>query len=752
MRLLVKLIKGLVVLAVVLLLSAVVFIFVFNANAYKPQIIAQVEQVTGRHFSIDGNIGLTLYPWIGLKLEKTTLGNAAGFGREPFAALDSLNIKVNVLALLKQRIEISKIQLHGLKLALEINKQGKNNWSNLVKRKKTSPDKIAAQIPSDKTASPEIHATKANNSTSGFVLKSLHIKGVELKNASITYRDKVTGMQVGISALNLATGVVQFDKPVNIKLSAQLKNNQPALESTFILTTALTFNQKFSVFDLRDLALKISLRANKTSAFAQNVNLTLNTQVKIDTLQQKILIRKLYLSASGVNVQADIQISQFLHAAKIKGRISVDTFNARALSKKFGVMLPLMADKKALSAISLTANLKLANQRLELDKIKLKLDQSELTGWVHILNLKRQSLRYNLVLNRINLNSYLPPAVGTKPDTNKNIPAKTTNISADARNEKIELPLALLRKLDLQGVFSIRAIHVKAFDASRFSVTTKASKGIITLAPVTLKLFGGDINARVSLNLQKQPRYGLRLKAKNVQVGPVLNPVLKNLLRGKPMTLKGVVNMAAFVMTQGDSLKVLKRRAKGQLTLDLTQTALAGFDPEYYVRTSIANYLQQRGLNLAASIRGNYKPRKVTVFNIIHDKATIADGIISTKDFLMDSERATIRASGKVNIMRNSVDMVSSIKLSRNKTVVEKLLNKPLYVHVHGAFDQLVYDIDTQKLSNNISNLLKDEARARVNKKLAAERRKLKQKMNTEKQRLINNLRNKLKNKLKNLF
>ena len=104
------------------LLVLLAFVATFDANNYKPQIIEQVEKATGRSFSIDGDINLSIFPWIGLKVEDVALGNEKGFKAKNFAAIKQLDIKVNVLPLLKKEVEINTIRLHGLNVSLEVAK------------------------------------------------------------------------------------------------------------------------------------------------------------------------------------------------------------------------------------------------------------------------------------------------------------------------------------------------------------------------------------------------------------------------------------------------------------------------------------------------------------------------------------------------------------------------------------------------------------------------------------------------------
>jgi len=772
-----KLIKIIGVLLLVVIISAVVFVSVFDANEYKPEIIAQVEKATGRDFSIEGDIGLTLYPWIGLKLETTRLGNAKGFSQNSFASLEQLNVKVNVLPLLKKEIEINKIQLKGLTLSLEVNKDGKTNWEDLAQSKKTAkatPEPVAGnsdtQENNQASQSSEPNSSASNSSgeastSKPFALESLKVEGFEFVGATINIIDKAKGNTSTVSDLNLQTGAIQFDEPVEVQFSAHVENSKPVLDSQIEMTTALTFNQQFSLFTLKDFLLTVAMKAN--DMVQQDVELVVKAQTNIDMDKQLINVEALQIDVLDVQTIMDMRITQFSQAPVIDGNIKVKEFNAKSLSKKLAVVLPEMAEKDALSKVSLTTQLKMEQQQLQLNHLNVQLDESTLTGWVRIPNLDKQQIRYDLLLDKINLNSYMPPASTSTATTENetasgnenanetasvsksNQPKNATGKMAEAKavgDEKIELPAEMLRSLDVAGVFAIDALHVQEFDVSQLSITTKAKNGDVNIKPIKLNVLEGSVNASARLDVRKStPVYSTNVKIKDVQAGPLVNPSLKNMMGDKPMYLVGKVNVTAAVKSQANTVNGLKKKAKGKVTLDMNATSVKGFDPEYFARSSVADYLEAKGLGDQASVRGQYEPRKVTVFDTIHDTANIANGKVTTKDFLMNSERVVIKANGAANIMNNTMDMTSSITLPRGKTVVEKLLTKPLYVRVHGPFDALQYDVDTNKLSDNVNGMLEAEAKQKVNKELDKQKEKLEKKIEKK-------FGDELKNKFKGLF
>jgi len=173
---------------------------------------------------------------------------------------------------------------------------------------------------------------------------------------------------------------------------------------------------------------------------------------------------------------------------------------------------------------------------------------------------------------------------------------------------------------------------------------------------------------------------------------------------------------------------------------------------------------------MSKTIMGSYKPREVTVFDKIHSTINLANGKARTDDFLMSAERVKVTVKGHVDIMQNKLDVVSSVSLPRGKTVVEKILDDPVFVHVYGPFDALEYKLDTDKLKKSTTDVLKKEAKAKIDAEKArlkakadaekkrlkaradAERRRAEEKAKKELKRSTDKYKEKLKNKLKGLF
>ena len=748
LKLLFKIIAALLVVVIV---SVIIFVATFDANNYKTEIIEQVENATGRTFSIGGEINLSVFPWIGFEIEDVTLGNAEGFKAEHFAAIQKLDIKVHLLPLLKKEVEVKKLSLRGLDLSLEIAKDKSNNWSSLSQ----SDEAETATAQEEEGASDDKAAP----------MSFLKIKGFEFTDAVVHYDDRSTNTIATLSALNLETGKIQFDQPTDIDFSARVESNKPLIDTQLNTVTKLTFNKELNNFKLRDFVFTVLAQKNDFLPQAEKIEIKASVDVSMD--DQLVVLKQVTLNALGVTTVANLTVAKFLEIPLIQGNVEVMSFNAKEVATRMAIDLPEMAGKDALQSVALKTKLKMHGEKVEADDFTLSFDGQTLSGWVHVLNLTKQQIRYDLSLDQLNLNDYLATDAGVVNGGTVNeegVASSGDNANAASGDEKIVLPTEMLKGLDIQGDFRIAALTAKEYEIKQLSMSTQASKGLIYIKPLTMEMLGGKINTAVTVNVQNAvPSYAFNLNANQIQMGPVANPILKDAMGDKPAEVDGAVDVKVDIKTAGETINQLKKASKGLISIDMKNTNVNDFDPEFYMRSSLANYFDAKGLGLSQKIMGGYKPRDVTVFDSIHGIFNMAQGRVQTNDFLMDSKRVKVGAEGSVDIVQNSLNILSSIELPKEKNQAStgaatsplKTLREVLYVRVKGPFESLEYKVDTGRLKKSISNALKNEAKA----KLDAEKQKAKAKLDAKKERAkekakkkVDEQKDKLKNKLKDKF
>jgi len=202
--------------AVILLLVATVGLFValFDANAYKDDLSGLVREQTGRELRFEGDVSLTFFPALGMKLGAMTFANAPGFGELPMLRIREASISVDVASLLRFSPEIDKLVLRDPEINLIRNKVGVNNWDDLL------PQETAAAQPS---GGAETSPGGGAESTSGdFELKGA-FAGLDIENLKLLWLDEQAGERYQVTDLDISTGRIAPNQsfPLTLHVDAE---------------------------------------------------------------------------------------------------------------------------------------------------------------------------------------------------------------------------------------------------------------------------------------------------------------------------------------------------------------------------------------------------------------------------------------------------------------------------------------------------------------------------------------------------
>lgn len=237
-------------LAVAIAIAALILPRVFDPNDYRDQIAALVKDKTGRELVIAGDIGWSVFPWLGVDIGEVRLANAAGFGDAPFAQVAAVQARVKLLPLLRKEVEMSTVLLDGVQINLAKAKDGRTNWADL----------LPAQVKSGAAPSSARDKKPAVTETAAVPLAALAIGGVRIRDARLVWDDRMAGTQQSIEHLNLQLGAIRLDQPIGVTMDFVAKRAAPAFESMVRFSGQVTPTQAFRRIAVHDLKLDVAAR------------------------------------------------------------------------------------------------------------------------------------------------------------------------------------------------------------------------------------------------------------------------------------------------------------------------------------------------------------------------------------------------------------------------------------------------------------------------------------------------------------
>ncbi|HEY0720511.1 MAG TPA: AsmA family protein, partial [Gammaproteobacteria bacterium] len=341
---------------VALVVAAMIIVpLVIDPNDYRDEITAMVKEQTGRELRIIEPMKLSVFPWIGIKLGKVEFSNAPGFGEQPFAAINSAQVKIRLLPLLSKRVEMDTIALDGLRLQLARNEAGTSNWDDLVK-------------PAPAEEKPEQPAAEGDPLQA---LAGLNIGGVKVSNAALLWDDQQQKQRAEISSLNLTTGELNLKDPIPLTLELDFAANAPEVKGHLRFASIVGLGLKEQRYALQKT--ELDLDAQGAMFPGGQMNAKLRTDAEADLAQQLAKVSGLTIEALGSEIALEANAERILGEPAVKATLKVQVKDGQALTTPFAASLPAGFNAAALSGTTLALGVDLDLQQQTLQPTKLTL-------------------------------------------------------------------------------------------------------------------------------------------------------------------------------------------------------------------------------------------------------------------------------------------------------------------------------------------------------------------------------------------
>ncbi|RJG13059.1 AsmA family protein [Pseudomonas cavernicola] len=658
-------ILGLIFLGLLLILVALGFALthLFDPNDYKDEIRQLARDKANLELTLNGDIGWSLFPWLGLELHEATLASAASPDK-PFADLRMLGLSVRVLPLLRRQVQMSDIKVDGLNLTLSRDEQGRGNWQDIGHPAKPAAPPATASQPAPSEAPAGTEPTEA---PSAKPLK-LDIDSLTLNNARIDYHDAKSGQQLSAEGIELTTGAIREGANIPLKLTAFFGTNQPVLRAKTELQGQLRFDRALKRYQFEDL--KLSGEASGEPFKGKTLTFAAQGQLLLDQAAQVAEWNGLKFSANQLRALGELNVRDLNNQPKLTGGLSIAQFNLREFLDGLGQQLPASADPSTLGKFELVTRLKGSPTSLTLDELNLKLDDSSLTGNIAIIDFAKQTLSAQLKGDRLDLDRYLPPeAKAAAASTSRQAEVKSTVATASqngsnelpnaptqqAWSETPVLPIDRLRKLDLQLNLSLGQLTLDKLPIENASLKAHGKDGLLTLENLRGELYNG--NFAVNATLDVRPAIPLLSAQKRISRIPV-EQLLKS--QGQKPPLKGLLDLNTDISTSGNSQKAWVEGLNGTASFALSDGVLLDANLEQQLCQGIATLNRK---SLSGPARG-----KDTPFEELKGNLSFRNGAASNPDLRARIPGLSVKGNGDVDLRVLGMDYRLGIAIEGDKT------------------------------------------------------------------------------------
>jgi len=390
-------------------------------------------------------------------------------------------------------------------------------------------------------------------------------------------------------------------------------------------------------------------------------------------------------------------------------------------------------------------------QRLTLDSMALSLNEFQVDGQVQVSNFAKPALRFDLATENIDVDALLDtPAAGDTAAAPAATESTSTAAGGSSEDVQIELPMQVLRDLDIDGSFKIGQMKVQNLRMNDVDTKLTAKNGKVSLKPVTLNTYDGTVEATVVIDVNAdKPKYGVSKTIQGVQVGDLLKDY-----SGKA-AISGLLNAKANLTTRGEWLSKLKQNSNGTMQLEFLDGAINGFNLRQSIDTAKAKF------------SGKDAPSDETLktdFSSLTISGVIRNGVFSSDDLDLQAPLLRVGGEGSANLNSEMVDYLVNAKLvgtieGQQGKSGDQLAGLEIPVRIKGPFDNPEIDVQLEEMLKAKVDAEKEKLKAEIAKqkaeleaKLKAEKKALAESKERELKKKLEVEKAKAKDKLKSLF
>lgn len=723
-----KWIKRLLGLIAVLILLAVIvaayLLITFDANDYKERIEAEVQEATGRELTLSGPIGLTLFPSLGLRLEEVRFGNAEGFGDEPFAEIDVVDVAVAVMPLLRRELEVQRVEADGVRLNLARDEQGRNNWDDLLDHAGEARDEAVGADDEERTAT-----------ETRLALQRIDVAGISLTGTRVRWDDRQTGLQATLEPFELQVGRFRPGVETRLDLEAVARAEggdlaepvELALDLGGLLNVDL-LNERYSV---RRLNATLGLDGG---GLPRAVGMTLETDGALELADAMTLrLERLTLGVSDLRLTGFAELSDLdSDQPQVRTEMRTNTVNLKNLLTDLGLEAPETQDPEALSRVAFDFSANGSFQALNMDPFLITVDDAMLSGsagWDG--RGQRPLITFDVSGESLNLDRYLPPGVEE---------ARTDNGNGERDSDAdvaIELPLEALRSVDVQGSAALGRLDVMGMILRDIELQIRAEAGDWHIQPLNAAAYDGELTSRLRLDARHDaPRYELAADLQGLDIGALLED-----FQGDDARLMGTGNLELDIATRGELLSQLKGALNGSGNMRFEDGAVRGINVAQIIRRAEARL---RGEQLEEE-----EPSQ-TDFSELTGSFTIRDGVVRNEDLQASSPLLRVRGQGQADLNDDTLDyrvnttVVGTLEGQGGRSL-DDLRGVNLPIRITGTFADPSFRLDLQ---GALRERYEGEARERVREeeerareRLDQEEERARERLDQESDRLLDRLR-----------
>ncbi|MFT7684062.1 MAG: AsmA protein [Moritella dasanensis] len=355
-----------------------------------------------------------------------------------------------------------------------------------------------------------------------------------------------------------------------------------------------------------------------------------------------------------------------------------------------------------------------ANKTVTVAGLKLAVDELIITGDLSADVFAKPSLEYNLAMNTLVVDDWLPKTDAT--NTNDNGSTKGTGSAKKGAAKpaaEVEPDLSALSSVDQKGTLTITKIKQGDYVLDNIKLQSELKDGVLQLTKLSSDLYEGRLMVKALLDSNKKPAtFNLNSTLEKVQ-----SEQLVTIAAGKKM-LTGLVDVDVRLSGKGLTMTKLKSVTKGTINTSFTDGAVLGMNVAQEVRKAIAMF--------SSKSETTADEAEQTDFSAMVANFKLGSGKLTSTKIDLASPAIKVDGKGYADLMREKLVFTFNGSVAENiggqsSSTMEEVRDLRLPIDVKGSFAAPSIKVDFGSITKQLAEKEKDKL---VDKYLGSDEKK----------------------------
>lgn len=520
---------------------------------------------------------------------------------------------------------------------------------------------------------------------------------VIIKHGRLTKDDQTTKTHYELTDLNVTGKNIGFNRQMPLEVKFNLASNKQQLNGNVAFSGKITIQKEEKKYEIEDLDLKANL--------ANHLNLSFQTNLSLNEMTGDLASTDFQFQVNDMLMQGTISGSEMMTNPNLQGTVKASKFNLKKLINELNITQVTTADPDALTSVGFEGKFQASNKSLRLSNLQLTIDKSEITGDIDY-KLNQQPSVFNVSIDKINLDSYLPSSNAEKVADNHSI---SFNLISNANAQ--ESTLSLNHKTNgmaLKGDIQIGEMIVNHLTLTKLSMHINGDNNVYIIDPIKANFYQGTYSGSTTIDLRNHEPV---VTNNGVLQGVQALDLMHDLSPDSHIKISGIADINTQLKMRGTNSMTIKKSLSGNVTYVFKDGTLKGINVSHYI--DVANAL------LDKKSPPPVPSAQETPFGNLTGTMQFNNGVGTTSNTLLTGEHISANAKGSMNLASEQLDFhINAIyKNAGNEYTVPLFLtgtfsSPKIAPDMNGiAKAQIQIQINKQKdkIKNKVNDILKQK-------------------------------------------